>query len=113
MNSFEIYGGNALNGEVEPQGAKNEALQVIACTLISSEKITIKNIPDILDVRMLIALLEDLGVEVEKLNAHTYTFHAREANLDFLISPEFKKKSGKLRGAVMLAGPLLARFRKA
>lgn len=113
MNSFEIIGGTPLSGEVTPQGAKNEALQVIACVLITSEPVTIRNIPDILDVRMLIELLQDLGVKVEKHNAHEYTFHAKEVNLEFLISAEYKKKSGKLRGAVMLAGPLLARFNKA
>lgn len=112
-NSFEIYGGTPLSGEVIPQGAKNEALQVIACTLLSAEKITISNIPDILDVRMLIELLQDLGVEVEKHTPNEYTFQAKNVNLEFLISPEYKKKSGKLRGAVMLAGPLLARFKKA
>ncbi|GBL36188.1 UDP-N-acetylglucosamine 1-carboxyvinyltransferase [Filimonas sp.] len=113
MNSFEIYGGTPLSGEVTPQGAKNEALQVLACTLISKEKITIRNIPDIIDVRMLIELLQDLGVEVEKHSPNEYTFQAKDINLEFLISPEYKKKSGKLRGAVMLAGPLLARFNKA
>lgn len=112
-NSFEIYGGTPLSGEVIPQGAKNEALQVIACTLLSAEKITISNIPDILDVRMLIELLQDLGVEVEKHTPNEYTFQAKNVNLEFLISPEYKKKSGKLRGAVMLAGPLLARYKKA
>jgi UDP-N-acetylglucosamine 1-carboxyvinyltransferase len=113
MNSFEIYGGNPLSGEVTPQGAKNEALQVLACTLISKEKIILRNIPDILDVRMLIELLQDLGVEVEKHSPNEYSFQAKNINLEFLISPEYKKKSGKLRGAVMLAGPLLARFKKA
>jgi len=113
MNSFEIYGGTPLSGEVTPQGAKNEALQVIACVLISAEKITIRNIPDITDVRMLIELIGDLGVEVEKHSPNEYSFQAKTVNLEFLISPEYKKKSGKLRGAVMLAGPLLARYRKA
>ena len=113
MNSFEIIGGTPLSGEVTPQGAKNEALQVIACTLLSAEKITIQNIPDILDVRMLIELLQDLGVEVEKHSPNEYSFQAKNVNLEFLISPEYKKKSGKLRGAVMLAGPLLARYKKA
>lgn len=113
MNSFEIYGGNPLSGEVQPQGAKNEALQVIAATLLTSQKITIKNIPDIVDVRMLIELLQDLGVEVEKHHANEYSFQAKNIDLEYLISPEYKKKSGKLRGAVMLAGPLLARFKKA
>ncbi len=113
MNSFEIYGGVPLQGEVTPQGAKNEALQVIAATLMSPEKIRISNIPDILDVRMLIELLKDLGVEVEKHTPNEYSFQAKNVNLEYLISPEFKKKSGKLRGAVMLAGPMLARFKKA
>jgi UDP-N-acetylglucosamine 1-carboxyvinyltransferase len=113
MNSFEIYGGTPLNGEVTPQGAKNEALQVIAATLLTPEKIIINNIPDIVDVRMLIELLQDLGVEVEKLTPNNYTFQAKEIDLEYLISSEYKKKSGKLRGAVMLAGPLLARFGKA
>jgi UDP-N-acetylglucosamine 1-carboxyvinyltransferase len=113
MNSFEIYGGTPLNGEVTPQGAKNEALQVIAATLLTPEKIIINNIPDIVDVRMLIELLQDLGVEVEKLTPNNYTFQAKEIDLEYLISTEYKKKSGKLRGAVMLAGPLLARFGKA
>jgi UDP-N-acetylglucosamine 1-carboxyvinyltransferase len=113
MNSFEIYGGTPLNGVVTPQGAKNEALQVIAATLLSNEKVTLHNIPDILDVRMLIELLADLGVVVERLNQNSYSFQANHINLEYLISPEYKKKSGKLRGAVMLAGPLLARFNKA
>lgn len=113
MNSFEIYGGVPLQGEVTPQGAKNEALQVIAATLMTSELVTIHNIPDIVDVRMLIELLQDLGVDVIKHTPNSYSFQAKHVNLEYLISPEFKKKSGKLRGAVMLAGPMLARFRKA
>lgn len=113
MNSFEIRGGTPLNGEVTPQGAKNEALQIISATLLTKERVVIKNIPDILDVRMLIELLKDLGVEVDCISPNEYAFQAKEINLDYLISPEYKKKSGKLRGAVMLAGPLLARFRKA
>ncbi len=113
MNSFEIYGGNPLNGEVQPQGAKNEALQVIAATLLTPHKVLIRNIPDIVYVRMLIELMQDLGVEVEKITPNEYAFEAKNINLEYLISPEYKKKSGKLRGAVMLAGPLLARFKKA
>lgn len=113
MNSFEIYGGNPLNGEVQPQGAKNEPLQVIAATLLTPHKVLIRNIPDIVDVRMLIELMQDLGVEVEKITPNEYAFEAKNINLEYLISPEYKKKSGKLRGAVMLAGPLLARFKKA
>jgi UDP-N-acetylglucosamine 1-carboxyvinyltransferase len=113
MNSFEIIGGTPLNGEVTPQGAKNEALQILAATMLTSQKITIHNLPDILDVRALIELLVDLGVDVEKHSPNDYSFQAKNINLEYLISPEYKKKSGRLRGAVMLAGPLLARFKKA
>jgi UDP-N-acetylglucosamine 1-carboxyvinyltransferase len=113
MNSFEIHGGNPLHGVVQPQGAKNEALQIIAATLLTKEQVIINNLPDIIDVRMLIELLRDLGVTVNRLSTNSYSFEAKEINLEYLISPEYKKKSGKLRGAVMLAGPLLARFQKA
>jgi len=113
MNSFEIIGGIPLNGEVTPQGAKNEALQILAATLLTPHKITIHNLPDILDVRALIELLMDLGVEVEKHSPNDYSFQAKNINLEYLISPEYKKKSGRLRGAVMLAGPMLTRFKKA
>lgn len=112
-DTFEIVGGKKLSGEIVPQGAKNEALQVIAAVVLTPEKITIKNIPDILDVQMLIQLLRDLGVKVERLSTNDYTFEAKDIDLDYLISAEFKKKSGKLRGSVMLAGPLLARYKKA
>lgn len=112
-NSFEIIGGTPLNGEVTPQGAKNEALQIIAATLLTEHTVTISNLPDILDVRMLIELLSDIGVEVHKFSPNKYSFKAKNINLEYLISDDYKKKSGKLRGAVMLAGPLLARFRKA
>lgn len=112
-DTFEIVGGKKLSGEITPQGAKNEALQVIAAVVLTPDKITIKNIPDILDVQMLIQLLKDMGVSIERLGANEYTFEAKEINLDYLISDEFKKKSGKLRGSVMLAGPLLARYKKA
>lgn len=113
MTSFEIRGGNPLNGEVTPQGAKNEALQVLAATLLTPHPITIKNLPDILDVQAMIELLADMGVEVTRHTPNQYTFCARTINLEYLISPAFQKKSGRLRGAVMLAGPLLARFKKA
>lgn len=112
-DTFEIVGGKKLSGEIIPQGAKNEALQVIAAVVLTPHKITINNIPDILDVQMLIQLLRDMGVVVERLGTNEYTFEAKDINLDFLISDEFKKKSGKLRGSVMLAGPLLARYKKA
>jgi UDP-N-acetylglucosamine 1-carboxyvinyltransferase len=113
MNTFEIIGGKPLNGEVTPQGAKNEALQVIAAVVLTSERIHISNIPDILDVRTLIDLLKDMGVAVEKITPNEYIFEAKEVNFEYLISDAYKKKSGKLRGAVMLAGPLLARYKKA
>lgn len=113
MGAFEITGGKHLRGELIPQGAKNEALQIISATLLTSEKITIHNIPDILDVNNLISLLKDLGVKVEKLSASTYTFQANSIDLNVLASPEFQKKSASLRGSIMMVGPLLARYGKA
>ena len=113
MGSFEVIGGKKLKGTIVPQGAKNEALQIISAVLLTNEKITINNIPDIIDVNLQIQLLEDLGVKTEKKDAHSYTFQADEINIDFLSSEEFKKKTGRLRGSVMLAGPMLGRFKKA
>jgi UDP-N-acetylglucosamine 1-carboxyvinyltransferase len=110
---FEVVGGRKLRGEITPQGAKNEALQIISAVLLSPEKITINNIPDILDVNLLIELLEDMNVKVERPTRHTGIFQADNVNIDYLHSESYKKKSGRLRGSVMLAGPLLARFRKA
>ncbi|MNX83191.1 UDP-N-acetylglucosamine 1-carboxyvinyltransferase [compost metagenome] len=112
MSTFEIRGGEPLSGTIVPQGAKNEALQVLCAVLLTEEKVTISNIPDILDVNMLIELLGDLGVKVERISEDTYTFESGSVDINFLQSAEYKKKSGKLRGAVMLAGPLLARFGK-
>jgi UDP-N-acetylglucosamine 1-carboxyvinyltransferase len=112
-NSFIIQGGKPLIGTVVPQGAKNEALQVISAVLLTSEPVTINNIPDILDVNALISLLGDIGVKLTRHNAHSCTFEAKDIDLEYLISADYKIKSGKLRGAVMLAGPLLARFGKA
>lgn len=112
MSTFEIRGGKPLSGTIVPQGAKNEALQVLCAVLLTEEKVTISNIPDILDVNMLIELLGDLGVKVERISEDTYTFESGAVDINFLQSAEYKKKSGKLRGAVMLAGPLLARFGK-
>lgn len=112
MSVFEIRGGKKLRGTIKPQGAKNEALQILCAVLLTEEPVTISNIPDILDVNMLIELLGDLGVTVQRNDAHTYTFEAREVDVSFLQSETYKKKSGKLRGAVMLSGPLLARFGK-
>ncbi|MFC2107317.1 UDP-N-acetylglucosamine 1-carboxyvinyltransferase [Bacteroidota bacterium] len=112
MSSFEISGGKKLKGEITPQGAKNEALQIVSAVLLSKEKITISNIPDIRDVNKLIEILQDLGVKVEKLNQDTYTFQADEINQDYLRSEEFKVKGASLRGSIMILGPLIARFGK-
>ncbi len=113
MASFEITGGNKLSGELIPQGAKNEALQVICAVLLTPEKVTVNNIPDIIDVNNLISLISQLGVEVERIAPTVYTFQAREIDLDFLQTDEFRNKGEKLRGSVMILGPLLARFGKA
>ncbi len=113
MNAFEIRGGKPLKGEIIPQGAKNEALQILAAVLLTEEKITVSNIPDIKDVNKLIELLEDLGVEVKRLTKDTYEFRAANINLEFFQSQTFKAKGGSLRGSIMIVGPLLARFGKA
>ena len=111
--SFEIIGGNRLKGELVPQGAKNEALQVLCAVVMSPEKITISNVPNIRDVNMLISLLKGLGVQVEQIQANTWTFQADKVNLDYLSSDEFRQNAGRIRGSVMLMGALLARFGKA
>ena len=113
MNSFEVRGGKKLSGSITPQGAKNEALQILCAVLLTNETVTIGNIPDILDVNLLIELLHDMGVQVNKINAHTYSFTANNVDENHLASDAFRKKSGRLRGSVMLAGPMLARFKKA
>jgi len=113
MNSFEVRGGKKLSGEIIPQGAKNEALQIISAVLLSPEKITVTNIPDILDVNLLIELLGEMNVKIERTVPGTCIFQADDVNIDYLHSEAFKKKSGRLRGSVMLAGPMLARFKKA
>lgn len=113
MNAFEIVGGKPLKGEIIPQGAKNEALQVISAVLLTDQKVTISNIPDIKDVNKLIELLADLGVEVKRLAKDTYTFKAQNIDLNFFASASFKAKGGSLRGSIMIVGPLLARFGKA
>jgi UDP-N-acetylglucosamine 1-carboxyvinyltransferase len=113
MSSFEVIGGKKLNGTIIPQGAKNEALQIISAVLLTAEKVTITNIPDIIDVNNLIELLQSLNVKVERPDRHTATFQAEEVNLDYLRSEDFRQKSGKLRGSVMFAGPMLGRFGKA
>ncbi len=112
-NAFEITGGKPLKGEIIPQGAKNEALQILSAVLLTSEKITVSNIPDIKDVNKLIELLADMGVSVEKLSADTYSFEAKNIDLNFFQSEAFKTKGGSLRGSIMIVGPLLARFGKA
>ncbi len=113
MSSFVVEGGHQLRGNIHPQGAKNEALQVISAVLLTKEEVQISNIPDILDVNNLIQLLMDMGVQVKKLTADTYSFKADNINLDFAYSKAFLEASGKLRGSVLLIGPLLARFKKA
>jgi UDP-N-acetylglucosamine 1-carboxyvinyltransferase len=113
VNAFEIQGGKPLKGEITPQGAKNEALQILSAVLLTEEKITISNIPDIKDVNKLIGLLSDMGVTVEKINEDTYTFEAKNIDQDFFQSEAFKAKGGGLRGSIMIVGPLLARFGKA
>lgn len=109
---FEVEGGFSLKGEIVPQGAKNEALQIISSVLLTPDEVTISNIPDILDVNKLISLLADLGVKVVKKSSDTYCFKADAVNLDFLQSADFKKKATQLRGSIMILGPLLARFKK-
>lgn len=113
MHSFEVRGGKKLQGEIIPQGAKNEALQIISAVLLTPEKITISNIPDILDVNLLIELLGEMNVKIERPTRDTCIFQADDVNIDYLHSETYKKKSGRLRGSVMLAGPMLSRFRKA
>jgi len=113
VKRFEVTGGKKLSGEIIPQGAKNEALQIISAVLLSSEKIRVSNIPDITDVNLLIELLQDMGVKVERPARDTCIFQADDINIDHLSSAAFRDKSGRLRGSVMLAGPMLARFKKA
>ncbi|MEY2648396.1 MAG: hypothetical protein RL282_1109 [Bacteroidota bacterium] len=112
MKSFEVIGGKKLKGDLIPQGAKNEALQVICAVLLTPETIVIRNIPDILDVRLLIGILEELGVETNKIDENTYSFKAENIHLEKLDDPAFQQKANRLRGSVMIAGPLLARFGK-
>lgn len=113
MASFEVRGGKKLKGEITPQGAKNEALQIISAVLLTAEKVSIHNIPDIIDVNLQIELLAELGVKINRTDRHSCTFQADDINVDYLKSKAYQKKSGRLRGSVMLAGPMLARFKKA
>jgi UDP-N-acetylglucosamine 1-carboxyvinyltransferase len=113
MQSFEVRGGKKLFGEITPQGAKNEALQIISAVLLTAEKVTLKNIPDIIDVNLLIDLLGEMNVKTERISRDTCTFQADNVDVEYLHSEAYHKKSGKLRGSVMLAGPMLSRFKKA
>jgi UDP-N-acetylglucosamine 1-carboxyvinyltransferase len=113
VHSFEVIGGRRLKGEITPQGAKNEALQIISAVLLTPERMTISNIPDILDVNLLIELLGEMGVKTDRISRDTCIFQADQIDIDYLRSSDFRSKSGKLRGSVMLAGPMLARYRKA
>ncbi|WP_210516169.1 UDP-N-acetylglucosamine 1-carboxyvinyltransferase [Hymenobacter terricola] len=110
MAAFEVRGGKALRGEITPQGAKNEALQILCAVLLTPEPVTISNIPDIRDVNKLIELLRDMGVKVGRLASDTYIFQAENVNLDYLDTPEFVAQAGSLRGSVMILGPMLSRF---
>ncbi len=113
MSIFEVVGGKKLSGEITPQGAKNEALQIVSAVLLTDEEVTIHNIPDIIDVNLLIELLKEINVSVNRIDRHTCQFKANQVDVDYLQSDAFHKKSGRLRGSVMLAGPLLARYKKA
>ncbi|PTX43246.1 UDP-N-acetylglucosamine 1-carboxyvinyltransferase [Christiangramia gaetbulicola] len=112
MGTFQIEGGHRLSGEIQPQGAKNEALQILCAVLLTDEKVTIHNIPDILDVNKLINLLGNLGVKIEKIGKGSYTFQSDDLNMDYLNSEQFKIDGGGLRGSIMIVGPMLGRFGK-
>lgn len=113
MDTFKIYGGKSLKGEIKPQGAKNEALQIICATLLTPEKVTVYNVPEIRDVVKLIELLDELGVIIHKLEKGTYSFQAASPDINKLSDPAFMKRVMSLRGSVMIIGPLLGRFGKA
>ncbi|MDR1054959.1 MAG: UDP-N-acetylglucosamine 1-carboxyvinyltransferase [Prevotellaceae bacterium] len=113
MGTFEVRGGYRLRGDLHPQGAKNEALQILCAVLLTSEKVIIHNIPDILDVNKMIELLGDLGTIVEKISDTSYSFQAKDIDLDYLHTDSFRKKAAGLRGSIMIVGPLLSRFGKA
>jgi UDP-N-acetylglucosamine 1-carboxyvinyltransferase len=112
-NAFEVHGGKSLKGTITPQGAKNEALQVICAVLLTSEEVVLDNLPDILDVNLLIDLLGDMGVQVTRIDRHSCRFQARDVDFSYLQTEDFRAKSARLRGSVMIAGPLLARYGKA
>ncbi|MBQ8307250.1 MAG: UDP-N-acetylglucosamine 1-carboxyvinyltransferase, partial [Alistipes sp.] len=110
MAIFQVEGGHRLAGEITPQGAKNEALQILCATLLTPEKVVVHNVPQILDVLQLIELLKAMGVEVERLGEDSYSFRAADINLDYLASEDYRRRCTRLRGSVMMLGPLLARF---
>ena len=112
MGTFQIEGGHSLQGEIRPQGAKNEALQILCAVLLTPEEVIIENIPDIRDVNKLIGILKNLGVKVQKLGAGKYSFQSDDLDLDYLESELFKQEGSSLRGSIMIVGPLLARFGK-
>ncbi len=112
MATFEVKGGTPLKGDIYPQGAKNEALQVLCATLLTPEKVTIRNIPAIVDILQLIELFKKMGVTVEKIDESTYSFEAKEIDFDYLNSEDYRKRAARLRGSVMIIGPLLARYGK-
>ncbi|MBP9135862.1 MAG: UDP-N-acetylglucosamine 1-carboxyvinyltransferase, partial [Chitinophagales bacterium] len=113
LDTFEVYGGKKLKGEIIPQGAKNEALQIISAVLLTDEDVTIHNIPDILDVNNLIELLESLGVSVNRHSRQSATFNAGGVDPEIISSDNFKKRAGSLRGSVLVMGPMLSKFKKA
>jgi UDP-N-acetylglucosamine 1-carboxyvinyltransferase len=113
MAVFEVNGGKKLSGTIIPQGAKNEALQIISAVLLTADEVIINNIPNIIDVNLLIDLLQEMGVKINRIDDHTCTFKADDINVNYLASEAFRKKGGMLRGSVMLAGSMLARFKKA
>ncbi len=112
MYSFEVTGGKKLSGEIHPQGAKNEALQIISAVLLTPEEVTVTNIPDIVDVNLLIELLSEMGVKTDRIHRHACIFRADNVDMDYLNSPTFRTKSGRLRGSVMMAGPYSQGSRK-
>lgn len=112
MGTFKIEGGKTLKGDIYPQGAKNECLQILCAVLLTNEKVVINNIPDIIDVNKLIVILGNLGVKIQKLGPNKYSFQADEVNIDYVESDQYKREGGGLRGSIMIVGPLLARFGK-
>ncbi len=110
MSTFIVEGGHRMHGDITPQGAKNEALQIICATLLTPERVVIENVPDILDINNLISLLAEMGCKVERLSPHSYAIQADNVNIEYLSTPEYRRRAAALRGSVMLLGPLVARF---